>query len=217
MDAQRSCAAEKRKLSQVVMVVVLQQSIKKDEVMRRAFTLIEVNLAIFIMAAGVLGIVSLYSLGLRENSQSVEDVASAGFADAFFAPLVAGLSSTNLTWNSWCGIGSGGSGDKNFNGIEPSKGWSDYVDTVGDKMKKTFRVKSGCNGTADGVFGKIAGAFGSTGVSVSKPTIPGDYYYGLVATRRGSTISLAFRASRRLQTLMSQPIYYTEVHFQGVR
>ena len=35
--------------------------------MRQAFTLMEVNLAIFIMAAGVLGMVSLYSLGFRES------------------------------------------------------------------------------------------------------------------------------------------------------
>ena len=63
--------------------------------MRRAFTLVEVNLAIFIMATGVLGMVSLYSLGFRENRQSEEDVASAGLADAVFAPLVAGLSATD--------------------------------------------------------------------------------------------------------------------------
>ena len=29
------------------------------------------------------------------------------------------------------------------------------------------------------------------------------------------SFALAFRASRRLETLMSQPVYYTEVHFQG--
>ena len=57
--------------------------------LRTAFTLMEVNLAIFIMATGVLGMVSLYSLGFRESRQSVEDVASSGIADAFFAPLVA--------------------------------------------------------------------------------------------------------------------------------
>ena len=31
--------------------------------MKRAFTLIEVNLAIMVMAVGVLGIISLYALG----------------------------------------------------------------------------------------------------------------------------------------------------------
>ena len=37
---------------------------------RHAFTLIEVNLAMFVMAVGTLGLVSLYSLGYRENQQS---------------------------------------------------------------------------------------------------------------------------------------------------
>ena len=70
--------------------------------MRQAFTLMEVNLAIFIMATGVLGMVSLYSLGFRESRQSEEDVASAGLADAFLSPLVTGLSATNMTWSGWC-------------------------------------------------------------------------------------------------------------------
>ena len=50
--------------------------------MRRAFTLIEVNLAILIMAGGILAMVSLFSFGYRENSQSREDVAGAAMADA---------------------------------------------------------------------------------------------------------------------------------------
>ena len=44
--------------------------------MKRAFTLMEVNLAIMIMAGGILSILGLYSLGYRENSQSREDVAA---------------------------------------------------------------------------------------------------------------------------------------------
>ena len=50
-------------------------------IFKRAFTLIEVNLAIFIMAGGVLAMISLYSLGFRESRQSKEDLASATFAD----------------------------------------------------------------------------------------------------------------------------------------
>ena len=48
---------------------------------RRGFTLIEVNLAMFVMAVGTLGLVSLYSLGYRENQQSNEDVQAAAVAD----------------------------------------------------------------------------------------------------------------------------------------
>ena len=38
--------------------------------MKKAFTLIEVNLAIMVMAVGVLGIISLYAFGFREERQS---------------------------------------------------------------------------------------------------------------------------------------------------
>ena len=56
------------------------------------FTLVEVCLAIAVMAVGVLSMCGLYTLGYRENRQSVEDVAAAGYADAYLAPLVQGLS-----------------------------------------------------------------------------------------------------------------------------
>ena len=183
---------------------------------RRGFTLLEVNLAVFIMAVGVLGMVSLYSLGFRESSQSVEDVASVGMADAFFAPLVAGLSATNMTWQQWCNAVPDANRE-DCNGLSPANGWSGYVTRVDDDNDgnyESYRVNSGCNGTANGVATRILGQAPSE-YRGSCPSVPASYRYALVATRRGSTIALAFRASRRLETLMSQPVYYTEVHFQG--
>ena len=198
---------------------------------RKAFTLMEVNLAIFIMAGGVLAMVSLYSLGMRESRQSVEDVAAAGYADAVFAPLVAKLSSRNLTWQGWTSIGStpAGEGSKVCDGVtQNGKGWAAYVQKVGSDASGLFRVDSGCTSKAQQAFEEIANAQEDTTASaggqgqasdsalnIAWPALPNDYHYGLVATRRGSTISLAFRASRRRDGLMSQPVYYTEVHFQG--
>ena len=183
--------------------------------LRSAFTLVEVNLAIFIMATGVLSMVSLYSLGFRESQQSRDDVAGAGYADAFFAPLVAGLAATNTVWSEWKNIGSTppGDGDKVCDRVSPSDGWGAYVENLGEDKNDEFRVKSGCNGTADGVFNQLMNA----AKSPFKGSVPAEKpkYYALVATRRGSTISLAFRASQRRDQLMSQPLYYTEVHFQG--
>ena len=49
---------------------------------KKAFTLIEVNIAMFVMAGGILSVIGLYSLGYRESRQSREDVASAAYADA---------------------------------------------------------------------------------------------------------------------------------------
>ena len=57
----------------------------------------EVNLAIFIMAAGVLAMVSLYPLGYRENQQSKDDVKAA--AAAVFNQIRGALSQRSLTWN----------------------------------------------------------------------------------------------------------------------
>jgi len=194
--------------------------------MRKAFTLIEVNLAIFIMAGGVLAMVSLYSLGMRESRQSTEDVAVAGYADAVFAPLVAKLSATNMTWRGWTSIGStpsAGEGTKVCDGLsQGGKGWSAYVQKVGSDSSGLYRinVQKGANGYVQDVFTAVNSAqvvSGTQSPSITWPTaLPNDYYYGLVATRRGSIISLSFRASHRQNGLMSNPVYYTEVHFQGV-
>ena len=189
--------------------------------MRKAFTLMEVNLAIFIMATGVLAMVSLYSLGMRESRQSTEDVATASYADAVLAPLVAKLSMTNMTWRGWTSIGSTpqGEGSTICDGVtQNGRGWAAYVQKVGDDKDGRFRIDSGCTGLARDAFNAIAGAQvdGQPNLSISWPgNLPGNYYYGLVATRKGATISLAFRASKRRDGLMSQPVYYTEVQFQG--
>ena len=199
--------------------------------MKRAFTLVEVCVSIVVMTSGVMGLVALYTLGLRENGQSVEDVASAGFADAVFAPLVAGLSATNLTWQDWCDAVpnvnvSSARSVRDCNGLLPGQGdgsgtgpgWAAYVKKTSDG--KDFLVDRNCYNTAKKVFSQIAGEVnGSTGLSIDWPGSlnSGDYHCGLVATRRGSTISLAFRASRRAQMLFAAPVYYTEVHFQGVK
>lgn len=190
--------------------------------MRKAFTLMEVNLAIFIMATGVLSMVSLYSLGFRENSQSVEDVAAASFADAYLAPLISGLSATNMTWSAWCQIGSEPSGDAMIcDGVtQNGRGWAAYINRDrysfddGKVQSGNFHIVSTCNSLADSAYNEIARQVPSP-YTPSQPSIDRNYFYGLVATRRGGTISLAFRASKRRDALMSQPLYYTEVHFQG--
>ena len=182
---------------------------------RPAFTLMEVNLAILIMATGILGMVSLYSLGYRENIQSRGDVTGTGYADAFLSPLVAGLSATDLPWSQWKRLGGSGSLNETCDGILPAKGWGAYAQQAGGGGLKnaSFRIDSSCNHLADIVFSDLLNGVPSD----SKGTLPNDRppFYALVATRRGATITLAFRASQRREQLMSQPIFYTEVHFQG--
>lgn len=180
--------------------------------MRRGFTLLEVNLAIFIMATGVLVMCGLYSLGFRENRQSVEDVVAASYADAYLAPLVQGLSATNMAWSAWLQIGDVPAQNETrevADGVWPSDGWMAYVQSAGTE---DFRVIGSPKGKANSQFSAVLGKI-SNGAQM--PTMPSDYEYALVVTRRGATIQLAFRISRRKDLLMSQPLTVTEVHFQG--
>ena len=121
-----------------------------------------------------------------------------------------------MTWQQWCSAVPDASRE-DCNGLAPANGWSGYVTRVDDDNDgnyESYRVNPGCNGTANGVASRILGQVPSE-YRGSVPSVNGSYRYALVATRRGSTIALAFRASRRLETLMGQPVFYTEVHYQG--
>lgn len=182
--------------------------------MKKGFTLIEVNLAILIMATGVLVMCGLYSLGFRESRQSAEDVVAVSFAETYLGPLVQGLSATNMTWSQWKQIGdtpSGAETAKIAQGVSPAGGWKDYIQVQSDG---SFRVNGSPRSKADGVWNEIMNQVPSP-YKGSMPSLSTDYDYALVATRQGSVIQLAFRAARRRNTLMSQPLFVSEVRFQG--
>lgn len=177
--------------------------------MRRAFTLIEVNLAIMVMAVGVLGLISLYSLGYRESQQSNEDVEAAALAERNMNALVTALSSTNMSWSAWNQIGTlpGGSGS--------SSGWAAYLDQ--QKFRQgTIGVSGDPNGKARQVFNSVMGkCSGCEGSDVSFETGGGDFKCGLVVHQSGGRCAISFRSGRRAGTMLFQPIYFTEVFFQG--
>ena len=175
--------------------------------MKRAFTLIEINLAMLIMAGGVLAVVGLYSLGFRENRQGRDDVSAAAFADAVMSPLVMALSATNLTWST-------------FNQLEnyPSdKGWGEYFN------QSTGVVDTDPGNRARGVFGSVMGKVGSGDVNTAFPAEVGNNVKmscGLVVMhpKDSATVSIAFRAvpDGKFGTLLAMPLFFTEVRFQGV-
>lgn len=174
--------------------------------MKRAFTLMEVNLAIMIMAGGILSILGLYSLGYRENSQSREDVAATAYADAVISPLVWALSSTNLSWSA-------------FNGLKshyPDKGWGSYVNS------STGLVDKDPDSIADNqVFSKVMSDLGVSEVRVKKlpkTEASAGMKCGLVVLhdKNSAVVRIAFRAARHSAELLAMPIFYTEVRFQGV-
>ena len=202
-----------------------------NRILQRAFTLIEVNLAIFIMAGGVLAMISLYSFGFRESRQSREDVASAALAEAVLNPLVIALSSRELTWSEWRGLGfstiSSGSGTGSGGGLVQvmpgsgnNAGWLAYLGTRGSGDEKTYYVPSDPESTARSVYSRLIGADKDGWNLPSSVSTPEGMTYALVASRESEdspVISLAVRCVRKnlRNTLMSQPVFATEVHFQG--
>ena len=194
---------------------------------RAAFTLMEVNLAIFIMAVGVLAMTALYPLGFRESEQSRDDVRAAVVADEVLGQLTAALSSRNITWDGWkkevgravSTCNRGGAGNGWFSYFSPHGSGSYVVKNRGD-----------VNNHASEVFKDLARACqDATKVPTWSPNPK--YAHGLVvqwgkriiATSPNqskdqddhSRVSIGFRMARRAGALMSAPIYYTEIHFQG--
>ena len=112
--------------------------------MRKAFTLMEINLAILVMAGGILSICGLFSLGYRESRQSTEDVEAAAYADAVISPIVMAVSAPTLKWSNL----------QNLSSKPSDQGWRDYLDTEG-------KVKSGSD-SEGGVFvgSRCAGRIG---------------------------------------------------------
>lgn len=174
--------------------------------MKRAFTLIEVNLAMLVMAGGVLSLVGLYSLGFRESNQSREDVAATAMADSVLSPLVMVLSATNVTWTSFSNIGN----------YPSDEGWGAYLMSDGS-------VNQDPKSKAESAFGKVASQLEFEGGEVYKPSFPSTSGTGMspalvVMHDRGSAIvRLSFRAVRedKYSTLLAMPTFYTEVRFQG--
>jgi len=176
--------------------------------MRRAFTLIEVNLAILIMAGGILAMISLFSLGYRENSQSREDVAGAAMADAVLSPLMMACSATNIKWSVF-------RNEFKF----PSDGWAGYMN------RSTGLVTQDPEGKAESAFGqtmsKMSGAAeGSLDVKTGFPSdaLSRGMRCGLVVIHEADSpvVKMAFRATHKPGMLMSMPLYYTEARFQGL-
>ena len=195
---------------------------------RAAFTLMEVNLAIFIMAVGVLAMTSLYPLGFRESEQSRDDVQAAVTADEVLGQLTAALSSRNITWQNWKNaVDAAVKASKNGN----QAGWLAYFSKHGSESYIPVKT-SEANNRASKVFEALASA--CDGATAKLEWTPkSKYAHGLVVQwgkrivamgnnrDRGravddySRVSISFRMSRRSGTLMAAPSYYTEVHFQG--
>ena len=102
----------------------------------------------------------------------------------------------------------------------PKDGWLAYFDTKGSGVDKTYYVSSDPASKANGVYSELLKA-DKTGYSLpGSVTLPQGMTYALVASRESEhspIITLAVRCVRKnlRNTLMSQPVFSTEVRFQG--
>ncbi len=71
--------------------------LRRDEA---GFSLMEVNLSIFLVAAGLLVLFSLYPLGLQESEKAMSDSQEAMFAD-FVLNTIKGTSMSISNWTEW--------------------------------------------------------------------------------------------------------------------
>lgn len=177
--------------------------------MRKAFTLIEVNLAMLIMAGGILSIVGLYAFGFRESRQGREDVAASALADAVVSPLVMAASATNLQWSVF----------KNIESFPSKQGWGDYIDDTTGVVKENPDAKA--KSTYSGFVSALKGAAKGT---LQVPEFPqsalnkSGLMCGLVVIhkRDSAVLTIAFRATDKAGGLMSMPLFFTQVRFQGI-
>ena len=175
--------------------------------MKKAFTLIEVNLAIMIMAVGVLGIISLYAFGFREERQSREDVASAAYADAVMGPLVTALTATNVKWSVFRRIPDSPGG----------QGWGHYL-----QNRATGKVVSDPDSLAQSAYTRTISSLSlgegfPSGLPVTRQKA-GNLKAALVVMHDedSAIVRISFRAAEKENLLFSAPLYYTEARFQGV-
>ncbi|MFO7936457.1 MAG: hypothetical protein R6V06_02495 [Kiritimatiellia bacterium] len=68
------------------------------------FSLMEVNMAVFVLSVGILGMIALYPLGLRESMQGQADIKQTMFADYMLNQAVAIASQKNITWDQWSSV-----------------------------------------------------------------------------------------------------------------
>jgi hypothetical protein len=65
------------------------------------FSLMEVNMAVFVMSVGILGMIALYPLGLRESTQGQADLKQSMLAEYLLHQAVGIASRGDLDWGTW--------------------------------------------------------------------------------------------------------------------
>lgn len=164
--------------------------------MRSGFSLIEINMAIFVMAIGVLAMVALYPLGLRESNQGQADLKQSMFADFVLNQVVAVAAQTNVTWSDWSRIPK----------LEGRR-----INDLSDKVP-TWIMQGGGQSLEANISEAFPGMKKDKHYKIACCIVPGasDRIMGVMvqSTEMGEAIS-------KFDQVTNNPIYYAEVMFQG--
>ena len=142
-------------------------------------------MAVFVMAVGILSMVVLYPLGLRESTQGQADLKQAVFADYLLNQAVAVASLTNFPWTEWKGV------PKLAGGSNP-----DLRNTLPAFMKNRMRLSSS-----------------DTGLDEKQYAISCCLVAGFSDKLMG--ILVQSTELKNYNQYSNNPIYYAEVMFQG--
>jgi Tfp pilus assembly protein PilV len=178
---------------------------------RSGFSLIEVNMSVFVLAIGVLSMAVLYPLGLRESIQSQADLKQSMFADYVLNMAVAAASSTNVNWSEW----SLWAGTYNMGGSDPGTEFS-----INDQCVPGF--------VGNVVFPAVKEVYNPNQLPGFRHTRnqtfaiycvmaqgPSDRIMGILF--RSLDVDTSKMTTReKIKRLEAQPTYYAEAHFMGV-
>ena len=177
---------------------------------KTGFSLIEVNMAIFVMATGILSIAVLYTMGLRESVQSQSDFKQVMFADYVLNIAMSAACSTNVSWlewqewaNTWNMAGTGSNGEtENMNSLQSVPRFiRDSLRPAIDRYASGSGMSSHTLDQTYAVYCMLVPSFSDQIMGIMMRSLDGETGHMTQDEKR-----------RRLE---SQPLYYAEARFQG--
>ena len=182
---------------------------KRGQKKRSGFSLMEVNMAIFVMAVGVLSMVALFPLGIRESVQSQADLKQTMFADYLLNAIVSAASNPDLPWlaqwRSWA-LNNSLEGEEADYQVQNLNTLPNFVETIVNHAETEYnrdqpsRLQLRRNETY---------AVYCVPVSGHSSLIMG------ILVRSLSMDTSEMDAEEMRRRLEAQPVYYAEVRFQG--
>jgi Tfp pilus assembly protein PilV len=175
---------------------------------RSGFSLIEVNMAVFVLAIGVLSMAVLYPLGLRESMQSQADLKQSMFADYIINVAVSAAGSTNVNWSTWS------SWARTYNMVGSDAGTEL---NIGDSVPP-FVLNAVKNAVSQYNGNQLSGFQHTINQTFAIYCVmsqgPSDRMMGIMV--RSLDVDTSKMTTReKIKRLESQPIYYGEARFMG--